>query len=422
MKKLFSRFKGGGKRGELPLQSEALHETFSQIASANQHATSEEAALILRDIFSTPESSRVILEIRSDGITLERDGSRSFHALDSGHEDEIEEEIRLHIARKISVLAPVLAQEQKHFLLLYVIRVLKSLAADQVTRVRQIIAEELRDSIHAPPEIIQKLARDEMFDVASPVLEYSPLLSDYELLDIIASANNGFASQIIAKRSSVSPRVSDAIIGSRDEIAIFELLRNPRANLSPHGIERVAAIAENHEPMHEPLVYRPELTAKTVNRIASFISMALLRDLEERGNLRPELIQDLKLSVSQRLQNTQLDRQRSAENEATELFNSGALDSETLLTRIENGEVEFVLHALALRSHLGYNLVRKMIDSANPRVVVSLCWRAGLEMRDSIPIQLRLAQIHHKDALYARHGIDYPLSEEKMREYVEFFA
>jgi len=63
--------------------------------------------------------------------------------------------------------------------------VLDILVRDQVTRVRQVIAEALKDVADAPPDIIRLLAHDCEIVVAGPVLQYSPLLSDEDLLEII---------------------------------------------------------------------------------------------------------------------------------------------------------------------------------------------------------------------------------------------
>jgi uncharacterized protein (DUF2336 family) len=392
--------------------------------AAEEFVLDSSPTIILRDIFSTPETARVMIEIRSDGIVLDNTSDPATHvSMDRLDElQQIDEKIRYHIARKIAVLAPVLAQEEKHFLLLYVIRVLKALANDQVARVRQIISEELRDSAHAPPEIIARLAHDHTLEVASPVLEYSPLLTDYELLDIIASANIPGVTEAIAKRRQLSETVTGAIIDSENETAIYHVLRNPRARISEAGIERVVDLAAPHEHWHEPLVFRPELTLKTVNRIASFISLTLFQQLETREDVPAETLQNLKHAVQSRLQDMKLDRYRSAESEASQLFYQGSLTPELIMERMENGDSEFVIHCLSLRARVPFLAAQRIIESDNPRAVVALCWKAQLAMRDAIQVQLRLAKIHHQNLLNARNGVDYPLEEARMQETLDLFC
>ena len=52
---------------------------------------------------------------------------------------------------------------------------------------RQIIAEEIKHATGAPRDVVMRLARDVELIVAAPILEYSPLLTDSELLEVIAA-------------------------------------------------------------------------------------------------------------------------------------------------------------------------------------------------------------------------------------------
>src|SRR5207253_3556995 len=58
-------------------------------------------------------------------------------------------------------------------------------------------------------------------------LEYSPLLSDHDLLEIIASARAQSALAAVARRRGVSERVSEVIVASLDVEAVAALLANP---------------------------------------------------------------------------------------------------------------------------------------------------------------------------------------------------
>jgi uncharacterized protein (DUF2336 family) len=59
---------------------------------------------------------------------------------------------------------------------------LDALARDQVIRVRRILSEALKDVADAPPEVIRRLASDVELVVSGPVLQYSPVLTEEDLL------------------------------------------------------------------------------------------------------------------------------------------------------------------------------------------------------------------------------------------------
>lgn len=380
--------------------------------------------LILKDTFKQSEFLQTHIEITSAHISLEEQGALQIFPLDGLYDEmpSMQEEVRMHIAQKISALAPMLAENDKHYLLEYTIKILNVLAEDQTARVRRIVAEELKDSYHAPAEIIRKLAYDQIEEVAVPILEYSPLLSDSELVDILSTTKLPWVSKAIANRETVSEAVSDAIVMTKDESAIFDLLKNTGATLSEDGIYQIAGMAAEHEHWHIPLVSRHEITIGTVNRIAEFVSYSLFRQLEEENRMTPEMLAELKQSVQRRLQDPGWNRHRSAKILAEDLFYRGRLDAERIKQAINEQEHEFVHHALALLTDFSYEKVAKILSSNNARTITALAWQAGLSMRDGILLQTKIGQIQPAEVLYAKEGIEYPLSPEQMQEYLEFFS
>ncbi|MEI9929723.1 MAG: DUF2336 domain-containing protein [Rhizomicrobium sp.] len=141
-------------------------------------------------------------------------------------EDE-EEDVRAELARKIARIMPGLSlREAKHIHDL-TIETLERLAADQVPRVRAILAEEIKHLDCVPKHIVQTLARDVEETVHVPVLEYSPLLSDADLMEIIAEGKVHSVLKAIARRKPLSANVSDAVVSSLDIPAVAALLANP---------------------------------------------------------------------------------------------------------------------------------------------------------------------------------------------------
>ncbi len=382
-----------------------------------------EPQLILRDHYRQNEFLETRIEITTEYISLEEDNVLEVFPLDGLYLfSSMQDEIRMHIAGKISALAPILVETQKDYLLEYTIKILRVLAEDQAARVRRIIAEELKDSHHAPAEIIRKLAWDSAEEVAEPILEYSPLLTDAELTDILSTTHLPWVSEAIAKRRALSSEVSDVVIMTENKAAISNLLNNKTTTLSNDGLDDIINLAPHHEEWHIPLVARQELTLATINRIAEFVSHSIFRRLEEDHTIPAETISALKQAVHRRLQDPSHDRKRSAKILAEDLFYRGMLDNERIQAGVEAKEEDFVVHALALITDYTDEKVRKILSSNNAKVITSLAWLAGLSMRDAIQLQLKIAGIHHSSMLYAKDGIEYPLSAAQMQEYLDFFS
>ena len=127
-----------------------------------------------------------------------------------------DDDVRYGLAEKIGRLMPGLSPSELDKVHEVTHLVLEQLAHDQAVRVRRILSETLQDIAQAPPDIIKRLARDVELVVCAPVLAHSPLLTDEDLLEIIASAPVKGALSAISKRSGLSEDLSDAIIKAND--------------------------------------------------------------------------------------------------------------------------------------------------------------------------------------------------------------
>jgi len=141
------------------------------------------------------------------------------------------DEIRSDLAEKIANLAPKLTAYEVDRVQSYAFQALEILASDQLANVRKILAQTLKDVAKAPEELIVKLARDSELSVSNPILENSPVLTDHDLLDIIASGISSGALGAISNRATVSASVSDAIVDTNDVPTITTLLCNDSAQI-----------------------------------------------------------------------------------------------------------------------------------------------------------------------------------------------
>ncbi len=102
--------------------------------------------------------------------------------------DDVDAEVRGELAHKIGRLLPDLLKSERDRVCELTLETLQRLATDQLPRVRAILSEEIKRLDCVPKSIIEALARDAEESVSAPILEYSPLLADNDLLEIIASA------------------------------------------------------------------------------------------------------------------------------------------------------------------------------------------------------------------------------------------
>jgi uncharacterized protein (DUF2336 family) len=342
--------------------------------------------------------------------------------------------VRADLADKIAQLAPGLSRETHERLRKLTDEVLQILVCDQVTRVRQVIAETLKDVADAPPEIIRLLARDCELVVAGPVLECSPVLSDQDLLEIIAQTPIAGAVAAIARRPGLPQPVADAIGAGVDETAIAALLANPSAQIREETLDRIVDRAAHVAAWHRPLVERPRLSSGIAKKLAGFIADHLLRLLSERRDLDAATTAAVASVVKRRLGNgearaptaaapagTATSKTEDALARARQLRIHGKLDEAVVLAAAGNDRT-FARAALSVLAELPLEVVDRVLAAHSPKGVTALAWKSGFAMRAAHQLQLQLAQIAPAAALRPRQDGGYPLSAEAMRWQLDFFA
>ena len=338
--------------------------------------------------------------------------------------DDADDEVRAELARKIGRLMPDLPLEESERVRALTIETLERLARDQVPRVRAILAEEIKSQSGIPHFIVLTLARDVETMVAAPILEYSPLLSDADLMEIIATAKAEQVLSAIARRRPLDAAVSDAIVGSLDISAIATLLANPDARIREETLDSLAAQAERIQSWHVPIVLRPDLSRRAIARIASFVGSSLIEQLVARYGLDPEVERDLNRELRARLEEEGKAQTASADSAAREVAAAsaaGTLGESFVDSAAAAGQRDLVILSLAALADVPESTVRRIFDSRSAKPVIALVWHAGLSMRVAFKIQTSVMRLKASELLPARAGVHFPMTEDEMRWHLNYF-
>lgn len=329
--------------------------------------------------------------------------------------------VRIDLARKIGRLAPSLTPSEQDALQSLTVQALEILARDTLVQVRRLIAEEIRSLDTVPKSVVTRLAHDAELVVAAPILEYSPMLRDEDLLEIINAAPIRGALSAISRRTGVSEAVADAISASDDEDAVAALLANDSAQIREETLDAIIDKAPDHEAWHQPLVLRRHLSARAIRRISRFVASSLLEQLKAQHPIAEEMSREVVQRVDDRLADTSLEQRTAAASEAKIMHDKGLLDESALLQKLDAGDKEFTIQGLALLADLDPVIVRKIARAKSAKGLTALAWRAGLTMRGALALQQKLANIESAGLLYAKDGVGFPMDEEEMKWRLELF-
>lgn len=338
--------------------------------------------------------------------------------------DDTDDEVRIELARKIARLMPDLGRDEARHIREQTVETMERLARDQLPRVRAVLAESIKSLDCIPRYIVQTLARDAETLVAAPIVEYSPLLSDADLTEIIATAKVHEIISAVARRRPLSPDVADAIVASLDIPAISALLTNPHASVRERAIDSVIGQAEKFEQLRQPLAMRSDLSKRAIWRIASFVGANLIEQLMQRYGLDEETKQHLNKELRARLREpdtpdgTSLDTARQAVSAAQA---ASKLDEAFIDAAAGEANRDVVILALAALAKVPEAAARKIILSGAAKPAVALVWHAGLSMRVAFKIQSLVMKLPAGELLPARSGVHFPLTEDEMHWHLGYF-
>ncbi|WND03418.1 DUF2336 domain-containing protein [Temperatibacter marinus] len=333
------------------------------------------------------------------------------------------EEVRLELARKIGRIVPDMDPSDQEVLQETTIEILEDLAKDQEPKIRSLIADAIKHLEAIPKDIVTKLAKDVEDVVCGPILQYSPLLNDDDLREIIAAGTSSGALKAIAERAGLSQDVSDDVVSSLDVPAIAALLTNEKAQIREDTLDRIIDQASSVEELHKPLALRPQLSIRAMKRIAGFVASALVFAMMEQSTLEEDLAEDILEKVRERVEGERLEQseEMAIAKQARDFMDRGLLDDAFIVKQVEESNRELIIQCLALMADLSSKIVRKIILSKSGRAVTALSWRAQLKMRTAYAIQTKLALVPSAQLLHGKGGEKYPIDEDELDWHLSYF-
>ena len=162
---------------------------------------------------------------------------------------------------------------------------------DAAVLVRESLSKSLRNLPGAPHDIVMALARD-IDDVAMPILEESPVLSEDDLIEIVVSGSVA-KQKAIAARPRVEARLSAALVNTENRGVVAILVANDGAILDQVTFEKVVDQYGDDEEIADPLVRRADLPIVLAERLVTMVSDRLREYLIDRHAIDEDMARRL---------------------------------------------------------------------------------------------------------------------------------
>jgi uncharacterized protein (DUF2336 family) len=343
---------------------------------------------------------------------------------------DTDERVRTILSRKLSTLTPSLTGDAHKQMQRDAVANLTAMVADAALRVRINLAAAVKDLPDGPRDIVLRLAHDPAVMVCEPVIRFSPMLTQEDLVTLIATSPPPSTVMAVARRPKIGASVSDAIVGTADTAAIRALLTNPTAQIREATLDALAAQSEEQTDWQAPLINRPHLPQHAQRMLAEIVTGHLLETLAARGDLDPKVAQMVRSALAHPAAGQARPNVPSAPpadeitglawNRAQTLSRGGTLGDETILEALQRNASKEATAMLAVKAEVPVAVVERACALRSAKGVVSLAWKAGLTVQTAVVLQVALAHLTPDLVIKPSQDGVFPLSEDEMRWQLAF--
>jgi uncharacterized protein (DUF2336 family) len=249
----------------------------------------------------------------------------------------------------------------------------RALAADTLLRLVPkldlkslvLLAGRLAMMEQPPHLLVARLIRDPRVEIAGPLLEDCPQLTDKDLESVVQEGEPAKL-RMMARRRKLPRTISDLLIKSGDPSVVLTLVRNMEAEISHDGFQSLLLLCENHEELLAPLATRPDFQAPVAFELFWVAPPQLRRFILSRFLTDSEMLTKiLKITMA-----TKTDE----EGELEPLSQHALIES---LERAARGHIEIAAEELSSLMHVSSATMTRILSDVQGEAVVVMLKSAG---------------------------------------------
>lgn len=170
--------------------------------------------------------------------------------------------------------------------------IIRLLAKDAEIRVRQTLANNLKHSSSLPHDVALEMAQD-VEEVSLPVLEFSNILTEQDLVDIIQSTAEIKKMVAIAKRDAVQEPVSDALVRKGNDEVVTHLVANAGALIHENSYAMILEEFRENGGVITTLVNRGDLPLGIAEKMVFMVSGEMQEKLKQNYEISDAILSQL---------------------------------------------------------------------------------------------------------------------------------
>ena len=247
--------------------------------------------------------------------------------------------------------------------------VMERIAYELEIEARAELSERISEIDKAPHHLVTRLASDEI-EVAKPVLERSSVLTDTDLIQIAKSRGQTHL-HAISKRPTLSPPVTDVIVDRGESEVLVEVTNNKGAEFSPNGIDQLAQKARADGNLLTALGKRTDLPPDVMEDVKRRVAEKIKSEMAER-QIDADMA-GVDALIDQGAANLDLDAFKSSDESLRARAQSDELGEEEVVGYANAGRLSEVVHTLSVLSGLDPRMISHCLLKADIAALGILC-------------------------------------------------
>jgi uncharacterized protein (DUF2336 family) len=259
-----------------------------------------------------------------------------------------------------------------------VTEIFRLLTKDAEVAIRQALSEKLKHNSRLPEDIAFILANDVM-QVALPILQFSPVLSEGDLITIVRGCKELTKLLAVTKRDVITPVISKELLNKKQLVISESLLRNKGAFVATEDLQQVIADYGHVDSLISTLIERQQLPAVIAEKIISMVTGGLKEQLLKKYSQHTHAIQEAAEETHEQvmLHNVSNPANANQKQELVEhLFRTQKLNSSVVIRAICLGDIEFFITSMTKLTGWSRDRIEQCVKDCNVDALRRL-YRAG---------------------------------------------
>jgi uncharacterized protein (DUF2336 family) len=262
------------------------------------------------------------------------------------------------------------------------------------------LSQRLSTLDDVPLRLVLRLAEEEI-GIAEPVLRYSKVLNDFDLIYLIQSHDAAYW-QAIARRDGLSEPISEKLAETRDLKTAEILAGNETAHLNDVACGILTELACQNDGVARSLLHRAELPVEVAQRIYQYVAADLKAFIETEFNLKSAEIQENIADVVSEFTNSTesgFKPSSSAIKAAAVIAERGQLTVPMMISTLKRGQVSSYVAQFSRYCEIPMPVVMSMLQQPQGQGLAIACRLMEIGRDDFISMFLLTRRMVRHDGI-----------------------